>query len=581
MTGQRFSSLLRLGVRIVERLRPTEAHQNLAWAVLVGILGAGSSLLFEHVTAWLQYLFTAQQGGNLAVFDQLGPWRRLAVPTLGGLAAGVVLTLGQRYIRQEATDYMEAITLGNGKVPVRSTLYRSLAALFSIASGEAIGKEGPLLQLSAMLASACGRFRRLPPARLRLLVACGAAAGIAAAFNAPIAAALFVAEIVLGSLAMETLGPLIFASAASIITLQTFGAAKPLYVLDKFHAPGVYEVLLLGVLGVACGLMACAFLRLLEQFKQIFAKVPLPLTIKLGLGGFVVGLIAIIHPEVTGNGYDVVKSLLNDQWFWQAVFLTLLFKMFATSVVFGSGAVGGVFTPTLMVGACTGFLCWQGFDTLFPSLHLQMAGFTTIGMGAMLAAATQAPIMSILMVFEMTLSYEIMIPLMLATVIGYYTVRGFGLQSLYAPHRRKTVKDVFSFPLEAITVADIMQTQPGTVPPNAPFDELARHFVTGGMDRQYVVDPDHRLIGVVRLEDLTDYLHSTALADSIIARDIAYEDAPTLGPEISLPQALVAFTQAREHELPVVRKKNCELLGTLSRNDLLLTLAEVAKRGVR
>jgi CIC family chloride channel protein len=255
--------------------------------------------------------------------------------------------------------------------------------------------------------------------------------------------------------------------------------------------------------------------------------------------------------------------------------------MLATSVVFGSGAVGGVFTPTLMVGACTGFLTWQGFHVLFPGLDLQMAAFTTIGMGAMLAAATQAPITSILMVFEMTQSYEIMIPLMLASVIGYYTVRGFGLQSLYAHHRRQSVKDVFSLPLEAITVADIMQIRPGTAAPTARFAELARHFLTGGMDRQYVVDANHRLLGVVRLEDLADYLHSRALADSMIAHDIAYEDAPVLAPELSLPEALVTFTKSHEHELPVVHKKNGELLGTLSRNDLLLTLAEVGKRAVR
>ncbi len=580
MTGQRLSSLLRLGVRLLKRLRPTEAHQNLAWAALVGILGAAMALLFERATAALQFLFTGCEGTSLDVFKELNAWRCVAIPTLGGLLAGVVLTFSQRYLRQEATDYMEAITLGDGKVRVRSSLCRSLAAIFSIASGGAIGKEGPLVQLAAMAASLCGRVRHLPPARLRLLVACGAAAGITAAFNAPIAGALFVAEIVLGSLAMETLGPLFVASAASIITMRLFGESQPLYQLATFQAPGLYEVLLLGVLGIACGLMACVFQRLLGIFHEVFAKLAWPLTAKLGLGGLFVGLVAIYHPEVTGNGYDVVKSLLSAPAFWDAVLLTLLFKMLATSIVFGSGAVGGVFTPTLMVGACTGFLSWHGFDVLFPSLHLQMPGFVAIGMGAMLAAATQAPIMSVLMVFEMTRGYEIIIPLMLASVVGYYTFRATGLTSLYSPRRRVT-RDVFSRPLEAITVADIMQNRPGTALPTAGFAELARHFLTGGLDRQYVVDRDRHLIGVVRLEDLADYLHSRTLADSVIARDIAYEDAPTLAPELSLPEALVTFTRAKEHELPVVHPKTAELLGTLSRNDLLLTLAEVGRRDVR
>jgi len=336
--------------------------------------------------------------------------------------------------------------------------------------------------------------------------------------------------------------------------------------------------------GVACGLMAALFLAMLEQFKKWFRKISVPLAVKLALGGLLVGLIALANPEVTGNGYDALKSLLHGEtvtgpgeWLWQAVLVILLARMVATSAAFGSGAVGGVFTPTLVVGACTGSLCWQAFAMAFPDLRIDQAGFATVGMGAVLAAATQAPFMSILMIFEMTLSYEIMIPLMLASVIGYYTFRGFRMHSLYH-HGTPDAYDIFNRPLETLTVADIMQTEPQTIGPQAGFGEVARQFLSGGLDRQYVIGADRRLLGVVRLEDLAEHLHSRALAGAFIAGDIAHDNPPTLDTRMPLPEALVLFTHEHEHELPVVRAGTGELAGTLTRNDLLLTLAEAGKR---
>jgi chloride channel protein, CIC family len=572
--------VLRAWLWLRRRARPTEAHWNLVLAAVVGVLGAGTALLFKEATMTLQYLMTGVANGGIKTFDDLPAWQRVLVPTAGGFMAGLVLLMGERFVRQRATDYMEAITLGDGHVPVRSSLYRSLAAMFSIAAGEAIGKEGPLVQLSAMVASAIAGWRNFPAARRRLLVACGASAGIAAAYNTPVAAAFFVAEITLGSLAMDSLGPCIFASLASILTIHIFSDASPLYRIDHFDLPRPTEMLCFVAMGLVCGSMAGLFLWLLEEFKKGFRLVALPLPVKLAIGGLVVGLLLLQHVEVTGNGYEVVKSLVQGGWGGRLVVVTLLAKMVATAAVFGSGAVGGVFTPTLLVGACTGFLCWQGSAAIFPDLQLDQSGFVTIGMGAMLAAATQAPIMSILMVFEMTLSYESMIPLMISSVIAYYVFRGFGIHSLYH-HAPTEGQDVFDRPLETLAVSDIMQTRPRTLSPQAGFGEIARQFLAGGFDRQYVVGPERQLLGVVRLEDLAEHLHSRALAGAFIAGDLAHEDPPVLDARTSLPEALVVFTREHEHELPVLRAGTRELAGTLSRNDLLLTLAEAGKRGLR
>ncbi len=575
--------LLRGWLWLRRTARPTEVQWNLVLAVVVGFIGALLGLVFRQATNATQSLMTGLSSNGVFAFVQLPWWQRLAVPALGGALAGLVLQTGQKLFRQPPTDYMEAITLGDGHLPTKPSLYRSLAAMFSIASGSAIGREGPLVQLAALAGSRIGKLRKLTPARRRLLVACGAAAGIAAAYNAPIAAALFVSEITIGTLAMESLGPLLIASVASIVAVHIFSDGSPLYRLDHFALPRWTELLCFGVVGIVGGLMAAAFLTMLEKVKKWFHYLPGPLPLTMAAGGFVVGLITISHPEVTGNGYEVLRSLVRGDgvWLvWQMVLVMLVAKMVATSAAFGSGAVGGVFTPTLLVGSCTGVLCWQVFAFLFPDLHADQAGFATIGMGAVLAAATQAPIMSILMIFEMTLSYEIMIPLMLAAVIAYYTFRRIGLHSLYH-HGSPDAYDLFNRPLETLTVADIMQKEPRTVGPAARFGEVARQFLTGGLDRQYVVGPDRKLLGVVRLEDLAEHLHSKALADTFIAGDIAHENPPALDPRSPLPEALVIFTHEHEQELPVVRQNDGTLAGTLSRNDLLLTLAEAGKRTFR
>jgi CIC family chloride channel protein len=564
--------------------QPTEVQWNLLFAAIVGVMGAMLGLIFKEATTALRTLMSGVTLNSGAAFAQMPWWQCIAVPAFGGILAGLVIAVGRKYIRQKPTEYLEAIRLGDGRLPARASLYQSLASLLSIASGTAIGREGPLVQLSALGASLLGTWRKFPPPRRRLLVACGAAAGIAAAYNAPIAAALFVSEITVGSLAMESLGPLLFASVASIVTVHIFSDASPLYRLDHFALPHWSELFFFCVMGIGCGLMAGVFLVMLKQVKLWFHRLPGPLALKMGLGGAVVGGIALFHPEVTGNGYDALKSLLNGtsalgagELLWNAVLLILLARMVATSTAFGSGAVGGVFTPTLVVGACTGSLCWFALARIFPDMQFDQAGFATIGMGAVLAAATQAPFMSILMIFEMTLSYEIMIPLMLASVIAYYTFRGLRVHSLYH-HETPDAHDIFNRPLETLTVADIMQQEPRTIGPAARFGEVAGHFLAGGLDRQYVVGPNRKLIGVIRLEDLAEHLHSRSLADAFIAGDIVHDNPTALDARSPLPEALVIFAREHEHILPVVRPGTNELAGTLSRNDLLLTLAEAGKR---
>jgi CIC family chloride channel protein len=568
--------LLRL--RVVARLRPTDRQALLIWAAVAGFLGASAALLFKAATNGVQWLLTAHHGGYVTVFGELPVWQRMIVPILGAGLAGLTLLFGERFIRRKATDYMEAIALGDGVVPVRASLVRSIAAMFSIASGEAIGREGPLVQLAAVTASLVARVRNMAPPRRRLLVACGAGAGIAAAYNTPLGGALFVAEIVLGSIAMESLGPLLIASVVSVLTVHTFADAEPLYRFEDFTLRTPWEIILYAVLGGLAGVGASLWMRFLRLGKAWFGQLAVPLVLRLMLGGVIVGALAAWHPEVTGNGASVIRGILAGQYPWRLVAVLIVLKIIATTAAFGSGAVGGVFTPSLLIGGAGGFLFSVAVATVWPWGDLNAGGFALVAMGAFLAAAAQAPVTAILMLFEMTLQYEIVLPLMVAAVIAYYTSRSLAPESLYGESLRAGPRSVFDQPLASITVQALMRPEPETVKPAAPFREIATSFLRSPARELWITDQADVFRGAVLLPEVQPFLKEAELAETVIAADILRDDIPSLKAGQSLPSALETFAHSDCENLPVVDAESGKLLGAIGRSDLFLTISELTRR---
>jgi len=451
------------------------------------------------------------------------------------------------------------------------------SALCSISSGASIGREGPLVQLAAMLASLIGRRRKVSTVQLRLLVACGAAAGIASAYNAPITGALFVAEIILGSLAMETFGPLVFASVISTLTVHSFLGQDPLYQISMpvTRLSSNWQILPAALLGLAAGLAAPWFLRFLRWCERSFSKVPIPSYVRLTLGGMIVGALAIAAPQVVGNGYSVINELLHREWLWTGVVFVLALKLLATGATFGSGAVGGVFTPTLFVGACIGSLWGDAVRMVWPSETLPSGVFVLIGMGAFLAGTTQAPLMAILMVFELTLDYQIILPLMLACVLSHYTARAFEGESIYAESLRRKRHGGVRQRLGALRVADLMRHEPPTVLETAAFAEIAQKFITQRFNYLYVVDAENRFCGAISLHDIKAHLNEPDLAALVIASDLVITDFTTVTPDESLMDALSRFAHHDGERLAVIDTvASRHLLGSIAKTDLLLALAE-------
>ena len=569
---------LKFWVWFQEWTRPSELQVTLIWAGIIGFCGALCSIAYRVATSFVHKILTgSNETGLVESFTELPLWGRLVIPAIGGLIAGAIIQLGARFHgRITASDYMEAVVLGDGRISARQSVVKSLSALFTNASGGSIGREGPLVQLSAMLASLAGRLQHWTTPRLRLLVACGAAAGIASAYNAPISGSVFVAEIVLGSMAMEIFGPLVFASVIATLTVRGFLGPGPLYEIPLFRLNGTWEIVPYLLLGLVSGLFAPWFIRLLRISEKWAEQIPAPVYVKMFTGGLIVGALAVLYPQVCGNGYSVVNDILRGQLLWQTLALILVFKVLATAATFGSGAVGGVFTPTLFVGASLGFLFGTVTQHVTGSTSVNPSAFAIVGMGAFLAAATHAPIMAIVMIFELTLDHQIILPLMLACVVGYYTSVMIEKRSIYAEALKRKGAGDYAKQLAELHVRDLMKPNPLTVSPTTGFSEIGEKFINSRVNYLYVAD-DGRFVGAVSLHDIKSYLNVPELAKVVIAGDLLRDSFPVVRSAASLTEALERFSHHDSERLPVVSHDRY-LVGSIAKTDVILALAGTKAR---
>ena len=439
-------SITRAGLRATRNAiaRVDVSWRHLVVAALVGVLGAGVVEGFRWVLFALETALVGAHDGHLvAAARALDPVLRVLAPAIGGLAAGLLLWLAER--NREAAmaphggDYIEAVAIGNGRLDLRGGVLKVLASLLVVSTGGTVGREGAMVLLAAMLASAFGRLLGRT-VELRLVVSCGAAAGLAAAYHAPLAGAMFVAEILLGSLALAQLGPVIVAAVMAYGVSVTLGTRAVLFPVPSGPGLDAVQLVLMLVLSLLAGVVGAAFLRWLVLARGLFARFGLPLPIAFVLGGLVVGLLSWWRPEVWGNGYSSIEQQLHSAGAWSLVAGVLLLKVIAVGATTGSGAPGGVFTPTLFVGAAFGALAAAALHAMGVTQAVEPV-YAVLGMAVLLAATTHAPVMAALMVFEMTGRYDLLAVLLPACVLAALVSRrlhptsvyGLGSASLSAP----------------------------------------------------------------------------------------------------------------------------------------------------
>jgi CIC family chloride channel protein len=578
---------------IRQKLRFSEDAFHLVLAGGVGVIGGLVNLAFYYCSMAIRVMFTRNPADPFEVAQLLPHWQRILIPALGGLVAGLVLYWGLRLAGpQRSGNILEVIIAGDGRLPFRSALVKAISSLITIGAGGSVGREGAISQFTATVASKWGQLAEWHPYRLRLLVGCGAASGLAAAYNAPISGAVFAALIVLGNFSMNLFAPLVFSSVIASMVSRSFFGIDPWYSVPPFQITHMWQLPWFIFLGVITGAVGAGFLKLLGFTENLFKRLEVPVYVRLTIGGVIVGIIATQFPGVWGNGYGTTNATLHEtfeDYTRGLLFLLGLFiaKLVATSVSVGSGAVGGVFTPTLFLGAALGGAFGLALQTVYGGYATPVTAFALVGMASMLSATIRSPLLAIIMIFEISLDYSLMPPLMLACVVSTLVARRFHPESIYTePLRQKglTVSQEATASEAATerTVGDLMRAPVPPVRETASLREIADRFLTSANNFLPVVDAKNQLLGVLALQDLKEHLGANDQVLGVIAYDIMRPPPPCVTPNQRLLDVLPVVLPSEMRNIPVVSTlKENRLVGALSRAEVLSLFSEVIAAGRR
>jgi CIC family chloride channel protein len=547
----------------------------LGFAVAIGLAGGLGVVVFYRLidlAFWVLYLTPAvflTQSGILA-------YRPLLTAIGMTLAYLIMRGPGRGHEGLNVPDVQRAVAREGGRLPLRPTLARTAASAVTLGSGGAAGSEGPVAVLGAALASFLGRAFRFDPARTKIMVAAGAAAGISAAFNAPLAGAFFALEEILGSLAVGAFPPVVVASVVAAVVSHSFLGDTPAFPIPEEYGYALQRELMIfyPFLGVIAGLVGVLFVRVFFGTETLVRKLEGPRWTVAFLGGLLVGVLVLLSKGMlVGHGHLAVHLDVFGGMSWTSLALLALGSILATSITLNFGGSGGVFTPSLYVGAATGGAFGVALTSLFPDLGLRPEAYALVGMGAVVAASTSAPITGMLLVFEMTNDYEIVLPLMLTTVIANLVARRLEPDSLYSGWLRRrgerlqhgADRDV----LAGLRVADAFDPAPQVAGESAPLGQLLEHLGSGGFTDLPVVDGQRRLIGIIPIADLGRLAGEPREKTSTLVASEVTIPAETVAPGDSLLEAIRRMGVRGAPSIPVVDRATGHLLGLVSRAHVL------------
>jgi CIC family chloride channel protein len=600
VTNLRLTAVNRALLRLRDRIQVSEETFHLLMAAVVGLIGGLVNVFFYYAIQTSQRIFVGHPGDPVDLAESLGPTARVLIPTVGGLVAGLILHYGEKLAHGEkgAGNILEAVVAGDGRIPFGDGLVKVFSSLVSIGSGGSLGREGGIVELSSTLSSKWGQIAKWPPYRLRILVACGAAAGIASAYNAPISGAVFAATFVVGNFSMSLFAPMVVSSVVATVLSRTVFGLRTVYQPPGFEFVHFSQLLWFLPLGLACGAFGALFLKLLRTSRRGFRATRLPLPAQLLLGGLITGLITLRYPGVWGNGQKVANRLIQGDYAGLggyasmaspllAIVGLLLAKLAATLATVGSGAVGGVFTPTLFLGASLGSGLGVGLHQFGVAADTPVAIFAMVGMAAMLAATTRAPLLAAIIVCELSADYSIVVALLLACALSQEVAKRLHASSVYTEPLRKqglhAIQETYrtGASLEK-TVGDVMQNPVPPVHEGMPLHELAQRFLGGSYNYLPVVDDEDHLVGLVALHDLKDYLGSADGMDGVIAFDIMRPPMVMLTPAQRLLDVLPTVLSSEQRNVPVVKSaEDTRLIGTLARSEVLGMFSEAIASGAQ
>jgi CIC family chloride channel protein len=551
------------------------------YAALIGLVAALGAWVFRAAIELFHELFWPAGGTFLEQARAMPWWLMLLAPAAAGLVTGPLI----HYLAPEARgpgvpEVILAVTQRQSVIRHRVTALKALITSLLIGAGASVGREGPIVQIGASVGSSIARLLRLTREERRLCLAAGAAAGIAATFNAPLAGTLFALEIILMDIELAYLSHILVASITGSVLARQFWGEFRVFEAMGFQLATPWELPVYLVLGVLAGCLAIAFQRSVFGAADLFGKVGIPEWTKPALGGLALGGLGIYLPEILGVGYDTVNTMLACRC---ALGMSLLFiaaKIAATSLCLGSGMSGGVFAPSLFVGAALGTVVGLTAQGWFPGLGLDPSNYTLVGMGAVVSGMTLAPITAVLTIFELTYSYEIILPIMLASISATAVVRLFFGYSVYElkllRHGHNIVRGQNVRLLRSLTAEDYMRRTFETIRDDAEFTEVVERLSEASYPHFPVLNEHERLVGFLSLSDLRKHLvRFEESKRDIRARDVMSTPAFTVELQHDLEHALTVLEEKGIGALPVVEPFDTEkVVGLLTKDDIIRAYEE-------
>lgn len=526
-------------------------------AVVLGIMGAYGAIGFRLMIQYVHHFAFGSEAYTLDILLAQPWWRRLLVPTVGGLLVGFLIHRFAPEIKGSGIpEVMESVSRKGGAIRIRVVLTKAVAASLTIGTGGSAGREGPIAHIGSAIGSALGQFLQVSARRMRTFVACGAAAGIAATFNAPIAGTLFALEVVLGDMRVASMSPIVISSVVATVISRHHLGDFPAFDVPVYELLNVKELLTYAGLGVAAGVVAWFFIKILYSVSDLFERSPIPGWLRPAFGGLGVGLIALWLPHVFGVGYETINAALWGQAGASLLGMVLVAKLVATSLTLGSGGTGGVFAPSLFLGASLGSMWGQMAVGLFPNWTAGSGAYALVGMGAMVSATTHAPITAILIIFELTNDYRIIPPLMLSCVISVLLSSYLNPESIYTEKLlrrgvRLSIKKDINL-LRSIQVSEIMEQNVQLIRANARLGEILPLLLSGERPAGILVDAQDGYLGTVELADIREIiLDNEDLAPLIVAADTANLDVPHTIPSDTLDLVMHMFGRSDRNVIAV------------------------------
>jgi len=559
-------------VRWLNRWQPSEAVVLGGAAVLVG-LGSGWGIwLFEQAIELAHWLFFEQVGD---VLTHWSPWLIFLIPVLGGLIVGLI---GHYLIGEErhhgVAGIMESVALAGGRLRYRRIPAKTAASALSIGAGASVGPEDPSVQIGANFGSMLGQWLHLSDERVRTLVAAGAAGGIAAAFNAPIAGIFFAVELILGELGSSAFGAVALSAVLSAVVTQVIAGPEPAFHIPIYEFQSAWELPLYIGLGLLTGPIAALYVRLIYLAHDIFHQWHIPRWVKTPVAGLLVGLIGIALPQIFGVGYTTIGSILNGAHFSLVLLAMLLIaKLLLTPISIAGGFYGGVFAPSLFLGATLGLAYGQIAANLFPTLQITPPAFALVGMASVLAGTVRAPLTAVILLFEMTNDYRIILPLILAVVVAMIVSQLLERDSVYALGlarkgiRLERGRDVEV--LEAITVREVMDTGMASLQEESSLAEAGRILMETRRHGMPVMNARDDLVGIFTIQDL-ERGQAMASNEPLTVGMLCTREMLVTYPDETLGEALRRMGTRDIGRLPVIARDDAlRLVGVLRRSDLV------------